>query len=113
VLAPLYDILSAQPALGAKQIQRKQMKLAMAVGKSRHYTLDSILPRHYLQSAALSGFPEKTVREIFEELIANGESAIDATLAKMPGKFPRQLADTFTAGVRSRLVTLAEGTRSS
>lgn len=113
VLAPLYDILSAQPAHDAGQIQRKQMKLAMAVGKSRHYAVDGILLRHYLQSAELCGLPEKTVREIFEELVANGDRAITATLEKMPGKFPQRLADSVTAGVKSRLAALAGASRQS
>lgn len=32
-LTPLYDVLSAQPSLNAKQIQPKALKLAMSVGK--------------------------------------------------------------------------------
>jgi serine/threonine-protein kinase HipA len=107
-LAPLYDILSAQPAYDAGQIQRKQMKLAMAVGKSRHTLVDSIQPRHYLQAAALCGLPEKTVREIFEGLVGTGEGAIDATLAKMPDTFPQRLAGSIVAGVKSRLAILAD-----
>jgi serine/threonine-protein kinase HipA len=31
-LTPLYDVLSARPSLDARRIERKQMKLAMAVG---------------------------------------------------------------------------------
>jgi len=113
VLTPLYDILSAQPAYDGGQIQKKQMKLAMAVGKSRHYTVDSVSPRHYLQMAELCGFPEKTVREIFEELVANADRAITATLEKMPGKFPQRLVGSITAGVKSRLAALADACRQS
>jgi serine/threonine-protein kinase HipA len=113
VLAPLYDILSAQPAHDGGQIQRKQMKLAMAVGKSRHHLLDSVQPRHYLQSAELCGLSERTVREIFEELVANGERAINATCEKMPGKFPQQIAGSITVGVKSRLAALADASRQS
>lgn len=36
-MTPLYDILTAQPALHARQIECKQMKMAMSVGSSRHY----------------------------------------------------------------------------
>ncbi len=35
--APLYDVISAQPSVDAGQIRRNQMKLAMALGDSRHY----------------------------------------------------------------------------
>ncbi|MFI4998497.1 MAG: type II toxin-antitoxin system HipA family toxin [Reyranellales bacterium] len=108
MLAPLYDILSAQPALDAGEIQRKQMKLAMAVGKSRHYALDSVQPRHYLQSAALCGLPEKTVREIFEELIANDKRAIDTALTRLPKKFPQELTSSIVNGFEGRLSLLAD-----
>lgn len=108
MLAPLYDILSAQPALDAGEIQRKQMKLAMAVGKNRHYVLESVQPRHYLQSAALCRLPEKAVREIFEELIANGKRAVDATLARLPKKFPQELTSSVVKGFEGRLSLLAD-----
>jgi serine/threonine-protein kinase HipA len=41
-LTPVYDVLTAQPSLVARQIERKQMKLAMSVGDSRHYRMDEI-----------------------------------------------------------------------
>ncbi len=50
-LTPLYDVLSAQPSLDARQIERKQMKLAMSVGLSRHYRIEEIRGRHFVQTA--------------------------------------------------------------
>ena len=41
-LTPLYDVLTAQPSLDDRQIERKQMKLAMSVGDSRHYKIEEI-----------------------------------------------------------------------
>lgn len=82
MLAPLYDILSTQPMFDAGQLNEKQMELPMAVGKNRYYAAHSILSCHYLQTAALCGFPEKTVLAIFEELIANSKkNAVDAAVA--------------------------------
>ena len=34
-LTPFYDVLSAQPSLDSRQIERKQMKLAMSVGNNQ------------------------------------------------------------------------------
>jgi serine/threonine-protein kinase HipA len=50
VLAPLYDVMSAQPALAAGLLRRSQMKLAMVVGKNRHAVMDRIAPRHFIQT---------------------------------------------------------------
>jgi serine/threonine-protein kinase HipA len=36
-MTPAYDVLTAQPSLDAGQIPRKKFKLAMSVGKNRHY----------------------------------------------------------------------------
>ncbi len=38
-LTPLYDVLTAQPSLEVRQIESKQMKLAMSVGTKRHYRI--------------------------------------------------------------------------
>ena len=38
-LTPFYDVLTTQPCLDANQIMRRQMKLAMFVGNSRHYRI--------------------------------------------------------------------------
>src|SRR5262249_45392510 len=41
-LAPLYDVMSAQPARDAGQLQRNKMKLALAVGERQHYVVEDI-----------------------------------------------------------------------
>ncbi len=111
VLAPLYDVLSTQPLVDAGQLARGRMRLSMAVGTNRYYAEYSVRPRHYLQTAALCGFPESTVFRIFDELIAEGPRAIDAALSGLPAAFPEKLASSITAGARERLAMLAEERR--
>lgn len=41
-LTPLYDVLSAPPAVDAGQLRWSRFKLSMAVGTNRHYTINSI-----------------------------------------------------------------------
>ena len=41
---PLYDVLSAQRSLDNRQIETKQMRLAMAAGDRRRYRIDEISP---------------------------------------------------------------------
>ncbi len=43
-LAPFYDVMSAQPLYDAKQLSRRQMKMAMAAGTNRHYRVHDIAP---------------------------------------------------------------------
>lgn len=52
---PLYDVMSVFPALGKNQVPLQKAKLAMAVGKSRHYRLKDITRRHFEEPAKSSG----------------------------------------------------------
>ena len=90
-LTPLYDIISTQPSLDAGQIRQNQMKLAMAVGDSRHYVVHTISGRHFLQTAKRCGLPDKMVKEAIAELIAIVPSRLAKTVAALPPKFPAKL----------------------
>ncbi len=107
-MTPLYDVLSAQPSVDAGQIRRNRMKLAMAVGANRHYEIDSIVPRHFIQMASSIGIPEATIREVFSELQATGADAVDQTLAGLPLGFPMDIAASIADGFRGRLAQLAD-----
>lgn len=104
-LTPVYDVLSVQPDLDAGRLRRTQMKLAMAVGAGRHYRLDEITPRHFMQSAKLCDIPERTAAAVFEEIAQTAEVAMDKALASMPTGFPETLAASIIAGVKRRLKT--------
>lgn len=110
-LAPLYDVLSTQPLLDAGQLPKKQMKMSMAVGASRHYAVEAIQPRHFLQTAALCGIPERMVMTIFDELVAEGPRTVDTALSAMPRKFPEELARSIVRGFQRRLASVADATR--
>jgi serine/threonine-protein kinase HipA len=109
-LAPLYDVVSAQPSADAGQIQRNRMKLAMAVGDSRHYVVDSIVPRHFLQTAASCGLPAAMVQDLFMELSERAPAAIDETLANLPSDFPEAVAQSIIDGMRKRLRLFEQAT---
>jgi serine/threonine-protein kinase HipA len=102
-LTPLYDVMSAQPALDAGQLRRNKMKLALAVGDSRHDVVDEIAPRHFVQTAARNSIPAAVVQEISAELRERAGTAIDETLAALPADFPQELAGSITGGMRTRL----------
>ncbi len=102
-LTPLYDVMSTQPNFDAHQLRQRDMKMAMAVGRNRHYVINEIVPRHFLQTAAASGMGESIVRDIFEELLEEGEAAISNVGDDLPPDFPEPLFESITRGFRRRL----------
>ena len=102
-LTRFYDVMSVQPLYDANQLQRRQMKMAMAVGKNRHYPIYKIAPRHFLQTAETCGMGRSIVLDIFAELQDQSEKAIADTINALPKGFPNTLTDSIIGGYRSRL----------
>lgn len=105
-MTPLYDVLTAQPSVDAGQIRRNRMRLAMAVGRSRHYQIDDIVPRHFIETAEAASVGTKLMSRVFDELRAGGIAALESTLAQLPGGFPEVLAKSVEAGFRRRIAQL-------
>lgn len=102
-LTPLYDVMSAQPALDRGEIRRKQMKLALAIGDNRHTVVDDIVPRHFVQTAKSNSISESVVHGIFGELLEIEEAAVGNVKANLPADFPMELARSVIDGLRHRL----------
>ncbi|NGN43691.1 type II toxin-antitoxin system HipA family toxin [Mesorhizobium sp. CGMCC 1.15528] len=102
-LTPFYDVLTAQPSLDSHQIQRKQMKLAMSVGNSRHYRIDKIHVRHFVQTGAEAGLPKALVPNAIEEIAASASDAIAWIEKSLPKDFPAFIHESITAAVTGRL----------
>ncbi len=62
----------------------------MAVGDTHHYILDTILPRHFIQSAA--------------QAIATGQE-------RPPDDFPKSISGSIVGGLRRRLSLMEENLR--
>jgi serine/threonine-protein kinase HipA len=105
-LTPLYDVLTAQPSLHSRQIERKQMKLAMSVGKSRHYRIDAILGRHFVQTGAQAGLPKSLVLSAIQDIADNAEKAIAQLEAALPADFPEFIHASVSAAMKPRLRSL-------
>ncbi|WP_095090001.1 type II toxin-antitoxin system HipA family toxin [Mesorhizobium sophorae] len=102
-MTPLYDVLSAQPSLDAGQIQKKKFKLAMSVGKGRHYAINDIMPRHFIQTAELSGVGAALVKSIFDDLAESAVRAFDEVVESLPGGFPEAMTDSIGKAIVHRL----------
>ncbi len=105
-LAPLYDIVSTQPLVDAGQMRRNLCKLAMAVGRNRHYVIDEIQPRHFVQTAMGSGVGRAVIDAIFADLATAAPRALDEVASTLPPDFPAQLFDQVASGIHRRLRTI-------
>jgi serine/threonine-protein kinase HipA len=102
-LTPFYDILTAQPSLDSHQIQRKQMKMAMSLGKSRHYRIDQIQARHFIQTGAEAGLPKSLVPDAIEEIAARASAAIKSIEKSLPKDFPAVIHEAISGAVADRV----------
>lgn len=106
-MTPLYDVLTVQPTLDAGQLQINEMKLAMRVGKGRHYKVSEILGRHLVETGLAAGFSREQIAQIFKEIEAISEEAFAKALADMPTDFPRGLFESVKRGFDQRVTRLA------
>lgn len=102
-MTPLYDVMSAQPYFDTGQITRNKVKLALSVGKRGHYTVNTIVPRHFIETAEESGMPARTVQALLEELLVQTPDAIDIVLKNLPPNFPEEIASSISEGMKHRL----------
>ena len=105
-LTPFYDVLTAQPSLDDRQIERKQMKLAMSVGESRHYRFDEIKGRHFIQTTERAGLPGTLAKEALEEVAGVSQSAMKRVEKELPSGFPEKIHNSVKAAVISRLQSI-------
>ena len=102
-MTPLYDVLTAQPSLDARQIIRKQLKLAMSVGNNRHYTIDYIEGRHFVQTAERAGLSALIARNALDEIARDAEQAMLRLEEQLPASFPEKIHSSVERGFMSRL----------
>jgi serine/threonine-protein kinase HipA len=105
-LTPFYDVLTAQPSLDLRQIERTQMKLAMFVGNGRHYRIDEILGRHFIQTMELAGLPGSLAIEVIEEIERDADGAMETLAKQLPKGFPEALHASVMKALAARLDTL-------
>nr|WP_278116236.1 type II toxin-antitoxin system HipA family toxin [Mesorhizobium sp. WSM4875]WIE94699.1 type II toxin-antitoxin system HipA family toxin [Mesorhizobium sp. WSM4875] len=106
-MAPLYDVMSAQPSLDARQITRKKFKLAMSVGKNRHYSVNEIVPRHFMQTAEMAGVGTPVLRRLFEDVAANAESQFEMVISSLQRGFPEEIVESLRSAIAKRAPLLA------
>ena len=102
-LTPLYDVMSAQPAVDSGRLRRRQFKLVLAVGDNRHYAMAEILPRHFVQTAVRQGVDSRLIHETCTELADTANASMATALESLADDFPADLIESITGGARERL----------
>lgn len=99
-LTPLYDVMSAAPY---PELSDHKIKLAMAVGKSNHYRIKEILPRHFYQTGQKAGLQKGDIDNIFSGLLEQIDNAISevSSLADRCG-MPKNTSDPILSGLKKR-----------
>lgn len=86
-LTPFYDVLSAQSAVDKRQIRRNSYKLAMSVGKNRHYRVNEISGHHFVETGKEAGLGSTIIRGAITEILDRMPDAADHARAQMPSDF--------------------------
>ena len=93
-LTPVYDVMSAYPLASKRQIEYRDMKMAMALrGQNVHYAWHEIMPRHWFSQSDKVQFPKSQVQQIIEEAADKLDSVIDSVSANLSPDFPEAIAD--------------------
>ncbi|WP_108838286.1 type II toxin-antitoxin system HipA family toxin [Tateyamaria sp. Alg231-49] len=102
-MTPLYDVLTVQPTVDARQIERKYFKLAMNLGNSNHYKVSNIVGRHIVETGVQSGLSRAVVQGLFEELQETSHAIVEATFNQLPEGFPEPLLASIDGALKARL----------
>ncbi|MFZ2277412.1 MAG: type II toxin-antitoxin system HipA family toxin [Prosthecobacter sp.] len=103
MLTPIYDVLTAQPSLDARHILKKNMKLAMFAGDSRHYRIDYLQGRHFIQTTERAGLPAALAQEVLDDVASHAAAALTAVEKELPPGFPEEIHASVHRGFQSRL----------
>ncbi|WP_230279191.1 type II toxin-antitoxin system HipA family toxin [Croceicoccus sp. Ery15] len=106
-LTPFYDVLSAQPAVDSDQIAQNRFRLAMSAGTNRHYRLNEVTGRHFVQSGKSAGLGKGLMRAAINELMDRARDAPTVAREAMPVDFAEPVHDCIAAALATRLPRLS------
>ena len=101
LLTPAYDVMSAYPLVASGSLNRKELRMAMALrSKNSHYEWDRMLPRHWLATAKKCNFPEDEMSLIIERVLEEMDQVIEKVGSSLPEGFPEHIATAIFDGMR-------------
>jgi serine/threonine-protein kinase HipA len=102
-MTPLYDILTTQPYFDALGSDRNQMKLAMHVGTTNHYRINTIRLHHFTETGKKAGLPKQLMQKAIEEIINTAEKAVATVEANLPKDFSEAIHVSVKAAMLERV----------
>jgi len=106
---PLYDILTVQPSVDVREVEKKDFRLAMRLGSSNHYKVGDIIGRHIIETGLEAGLSREVMAKLFEEIKDQADEAITRTADALPDGFPMTILDSIAAAMTERLRRLVDG----
>lgn len=109
-LTPLYDVLSAWPIIGPKQLAYQRAKLAMAIRATHpHWKLDEIRADHWHTLALKNGLPDAWPR--MKDLAERAAPTLEALSSRLPDDFPSKVYEPILKGVRKHADAFLRGAK--
>lgn len=108
-LTPLYDVISAYPALGhgKNKIVPEKLRMSMAVhGRTRHYHWAQMLRRHWIDTARACNFGE-FIEPLIAEIVEQTPDVIEQVSQRLPRDFPTSVATPILRGLTKAVRQLA------
>lgn len=106
-LAPLYDVLSAQPMVDRNQIRHTRFRLAMSFGTSRQVKIRQIRHHHIIETAKAAGISPQTADRWIAAICDQANAALDRVTAVLPPDFPDHIHASVAKAMRERIDILA------
>ena len=107
-LTPLYDVICVQPNIDSLQLNRRDFKLALSVGNSKHYNIDDIVRRHYLETGEKADVPKRLIQESIDEIIDSLKNVFESIESLLPKDFPVEIHESIMNGAKKRTRLLTE-----
>ncbi|MCC5853361.1 MAG: type II toxin-antitoxin system HipA family toxin [Alkalimonas sp.] len=110
-LAPLYDILSAYPAVGGAGLNMRDLKLAMSLRGSsgKKWRMYTMYRRHFLHTAKDAQFSPEKMDNMISGMCAQVDDVIARVKHDLPKDFPEEVAAPIFNGMRERRARLLLG----
>lgn len=110
-LTPLYDILSAFPAISKKGLHEKDLRLAMSLkGSSGRKTACRMINRqHFLTTAKEVGFATDAMAQILQSMAGATDQVIAKVEKALPADFPGFISEPIFEGMRRYSQRILQG----
>ncbi len=98
---PIYDVISTYPIIAKRQLELKNIKMAMALhGKNTHYKWHEIMLRHWMDESKRVHFPAPEMLSLMEEITNKTQSVIEQVSSNLPKDFPDDISSPIFEGMK-------------